>query len=339
MAKSLATVPTTTLDEAAISTLLFMLEEEKLAGDIYEAFYDLYGSTVFDRIADSEDNHYDALVGQAELIGLDISAIEAAPAGVYLNDDLQAMYDALLAWGSTSEADALLVGVAIEEKDITDIAEAIGAVPGTTLATVYQNLLNGSYNHLDAFESAVTAVDPTILFGTDASELIRADASDNTVWARDGDDTVKGLSGNDTLFGEAGDDRLDGGRGRDRLFGETGADTLLGGNGRDRLFGGTGRDRLIGEAGDDRLKGGAQADDFVFRDGFGNDTVLDFDTANDREDIVLRGVTAITDWDDLVAHHLDENAAGDAVIDDGNGNTITLAGVAMADLDQGDFVF
>ena len=109
MAKSLVTVQTTPLDEAAISDLLYMLEEEKLAGDIYEAFYDLYGTTVFDQIAASEDSHYAALVGQADLIGLDISAIEATPAGEYLNDDLQALYDALLDWGSTSEADALLV--------------------------------------------------------------------------------------------------------------------------------------------------------------------------------------------------------------------------------------
>ncbi|MEZ5766781.1 MAG: DUF2202 domain-containing protein [Paracoccaceae bacterium] len=339
MAKSLVTVQTTPLDEAAISDLLYMLEEEKLAGDIYEAFYDLYGTTVFDQIAASEDSHYAALVGQADLIGLDISAIEATPAGEFLNDDLQALYDALLAWGSTSEADALLVGVTIEETDIVDIAEAIDGVPGTTLATVYQNLMDGSWNHLGAFESAVTAVDPSIIFGTEASELIRADSTDNTIWARDGDDTVKGLSGDDTIYGEGGDDLLDGGRGRDRLYGESGADTLYGGNGRDRLFGGTGKDRLIGEAGDDRLKGGAQADDFVFRDGFGNDTVLDFDTGNNREDIVLRGVTAITDWDDLVAHHLGENAEGDAVIDAGDGNTITLVGVSMADLDQGDFQF
>lgn len=340
MAKSSVTTQSITpLDADDTATLLFMLEEEKLAGDVYELLYDLYGNSVFANIAASEDNHYAALLTQAELLDLDVSAIEANAAGVFVNPDLQAMYDSLIAWGSNSETDALLVGVAIEETDIADIAAAIVDVEGTTLASVYQNLLDGSYNHLDAFETAVTALDPAILFGTEGDDVIDGTAADNVIYARGGDDLVAGLSGADTLYGGTGDDTLDGDNGRDRLYGEAGRDKLIGGDGNDRLFGGAGRDRLIGGDGNDRLRGGTRADDFVFRDGFGTDRILDFDAVDNGEDIVLRQVASIRSYSDLVAHHLFENADGDAVIDDGHGNTITLVGVALDDLGKGDFLF
>lgn len=137
----------------AVAELLFMIEEEKLAGDIYEEFYDLYGVKVFNNIAHSEDRHFDALVNQAEALDLDISHILSEDAGSYQNADLQAMYDNLLATGSESLEAALEVGVAIEQKDIVDIAAASASVEGTTLANVYDHLLEGSNHHLDAFES------------------------------------------------------------------------------------------------------------------------------------------------------------------------------------------
>lgn len=66
------TVAATTDSEDTNSELLYMIEEEKLAGDIYAAFYDIYGLKVFDNIARSEDRHFDALVNQAENLGLDV---------------------------------------------------------------------------------------------------------------------------------------------------------------------------------------------------------------------------------------------------------------------------
>lgn len=135
-----------------ISTLLFMLEEEKMAGDLYEAFGDLYGARIFDNIAASEDNHFNALLAQADQMGLFIDSFVFAEAGVFQNDELQALYDSLLAQGSQSLTDAFEVGVLIELTDIDDISAAMAGVEGTALEDVYQNLLDGSLNHLAAFE-------------------------------------------------------------------------------------------------------------------------------------------------------------------------------------------
>ena len=141
------------LSDEAVAELLYLIEEEKLAGDIYEAFYAQTGAKIFDRIAASEDRHMDALVKQAAAAGLDVSGLLALPEGTYQDDDLQALYDELLAMGSQSRDAALEVGVLIETTDIVDLQEASESVEGTQLADVYDALLKGSISHLDAFES------------------------------------------------------------------------------------------------------------------------------------------------------------------------------------------
>ncbi len=92
------------------------------------------------------------------------------------------------------------------------------------------------------------------------------------------------------------------------------------------------------------LHGGGDTDTFVFTDGFGVDRILDFAAAN-AEKIDLSSVTAITDFADLVANHLNaEVVTGYAMIQAG-ANTITLIGYTMADFGTGlaisdlDFVF
>lgn len=150
---STETATTSPFTDATTDELVYMLEEEKLAGDIYEAFAELYDVKIFDRIGASEDRHFDALLKQAEAQGVDTDAFEFQPAGSFVNPDLQDFYDDLLETGSASLQDALEVGVAIEVKDITDLAEAAEAVAGTQLETVYETLLAASESHLAAFES------------------------------------------------------------------------------------------------------------------------------------------------------------------------------------------
>lgn len=144
-----------TLSAEAIEELKFMIEEEELAGDLYEAFYEVYGEQIFANIEESEDQHFNALADYAENIGVDVDAFVFDTAGEFSNPELQEMYDTLLEQGLTSLEDALAVGVAIEEKDIVDIAAAAEAVPDTALADIYENLLQGSYAHLDAFEGVL----------------------------------------------------------------------------------------------------------------------------------------------------------------------------------------
>ena len=152
--------------------------------------------------------------------------------------------------------------------------------------------------------------------------------------------SIENLTGSsyfDTLIGNGEANVLRGENGFDTLRGFAGNDQLFGGNGNDSLIGDAGFDTLTGGAGNDTLTGGVNGDTFIFANGFGKDVITDFEALNNFEKIDLSAVTAITDFADLAANHLTQSGA-DAVITAGV-NTITLNGVAIADLDAGDFVF
>ena len=87
------------------------------------------------------------------------------------------------------------------------------------------------------------------------------------------------------------------------------------------------------------MHGDGGADRFIFNGKFGNDTVVDFQTAGKAEKVDLSGVSSIKHFRDLKNNHLSENADGDAVISDNRGNSITLEGVSMTDLSGNDFLF
>jgi RTX calcium-binding nonapeptide repeat (4 copies) len=95
---------------------------------------------------------------------------------------------------------------------------------------------------------------------------------------------TNGRSENDHLFGDETDEVLDGGAKNDHISGGLGNDALLGGEGNDKLEGGPGNDLLIGGAGNDNLSGGDGIDTFLFRSGFGKDTITDF-SKNDILDL------------------------------------------------------
>ena len=145
----------------------------------------------------------------------------------------------------------------------------------------------------------------------------------NDVLAGDGrDNHIFGDAGNDTLYGGplGGDDLLDGGDGNDKLYGGKGDDALFGGPGADLLKGGSGADRLQGGPGNDRLDGGAGADVFVLTAAGGNDTILDFNAAEDKID--LAAFATLQSVSDLTMRR----QAGDTIIDLSaqDGGTVTL---------------
>jgi hypothetical protein len=147
-------VEITPLSETEIKWLTNMREEEKLARDVYLAFFEKYSLRVFKNIAASEQKHMDAI--KTLLDRYQITDPALAEIGIFTPDSgLQAVYDKLTADGSVSLVEALKAGVFIEEMDIDDLEEAISATTHKDLIIVYNNLLQGSQNHLDAFNSVL----------------------------------------------------------------------------------------------------------------------------------------------------------------------------------------
>jgi len=148
---------TITLTSQEKKDLIFMREEEKLARDVYLTLYEKWGTPVFASIATSEQQHMDAILNLLNTYKL------ADPAagklvGEFVNIELQALYDALIARGEKSALDALMVGGIIEETDVEDLLAAMETSRLSKIDSVYQNLLNGSYNHLRAFAKNIAAM-------------------------------------------------------------------------------------------------------------------------------------------------------------------------------------
>ena len=147
--------------------------------------------------------------------------------------------------------------------------------------------------------------------GTDAADILLGDATANTVNALGGNDTVAGnlgddiitggsgddilrgdlnnrstqdniMGGDDIIFGGEGSDRIGGKSGNDILSGDAGDDVIWGDDGDDIMTGGTGTDILIG----DNFSQGSGSDLFVFGNGDGTDTILDFEVGIDRIGLV-----------------------------------------------------
>jgi len=142
------------LTPEAAARLAFMREEEKLAHDVYALFAAQYdgnapGAKIFGRIAESETRHMEAVLKLLNTYGL-------VDPGVFLDQELQALYATLVAVGQQGKTEALGVGVVIEQKDMTDIVEAIEvSVAYPDIVQVYTNLLSGSESHLAAFLKAL----------------------------------------------------------------------------------------------------------------------------------------------------------------------------------------
>jgi len=151
---SVLEVPASELSPEESASLLFMREEEKLACDVYNALFAIWGQPTFQNIAASEQAHMDQVKLLLDRYSLADPALEP---GVFSDPELQALYNNLVAQGSVSLADALKVGAAIEEIDILDLEERLAQTDNADIQQVFNNLMAGSYNHLNAFVGALAA--------------------------------------------------------------------------------------------------------------------------------------------------------------------------------------
>ena len=129
--------------------LVYMREEEKLAHDVYIAFYSQWGLQIFANIAESETTHTETVKALLDKYGLTDLALDQT--GAFTNTNLQALYDQLVERGMTSSMEALHVGALIEEVDMADLQNAIDRATHDDIITVYENLLKGSRNHLRSY--------------------------------------------------------------------------------------------------------------------------------------------------------------------------------------------
>ena len=148
------TETTTTVAQAEDRDALLhrLIEEEKVAHDLYTAFDEEYDAQVFSNITSGEVGHQDAVLRVIEAAGLDDP--RTGEPGVFTDPELQTLHDDFLARGLASETEAYQVGVDFEKWDIAGLEAELAAAPDddTELRDLLQFLIDGSKRHLAAFE-------------------------------------------------------------------------------------------------------------------------------------------------------------------------------------------
>ena len=135
--------------------LSFLLEEEKLARDVYLYAYDLYAINIFNNISQSEQKHMDA--AQVILEKYDIPVNVSEERGVFINAAIQDLYDEYTAKVDLSLVDALTIGATIEDLDIKDLNLFKTRAEHSDIINMYNLLACGSGNHLRAFYSQLSS--------------------------------------------------------------------------------------------------------------------------------------------------------------------------------------
>lgn len=146
-----AQAATPTVNSKVKAQLLYLVEEEKLARDVYAALDAVSISPKFKNISQSEQTHMDYISALLVTYGIKNPTIGKKP-GVFVDKSLSALYKTLVVKGKKSSIDALEVGILIEKKDLADLATLTKAVTQTDIKTAISFLKKGSENHLAAFQ-------------------------------------------------------------------------------------------------------------------------------------------------------------------------------------------
>lgn len=143
-----------TLTQNEINDLKFLREEEKLARDVYTYSYNKYKLAIFNSISQSEQTHMNSVLSLLNKYGIpDPSSVQM---GIFVNQDLQVLYNNLISQSNISLIEALKVGATIEDLDINDIDDFIINTSKSDLLTVYNNLTCGSKNHIRSFTTELS---------------------------------------------------------------------------------------------------------------------------------------------------------------------------------------
>jgi hypothetical protein len=159
-AASRKTKTSVTLTDEQKDTLFFIFQEEKVARDVYITLGKLYpDESTFANIQLSEQEHILSAQVLCERYGVDTSSVNLSLDDNYIGQFelhlMQELYNQCIELGQVSLLEALKVGKLIEVTDIDDLEKAAEGMPSDVVNT-YENLKNGSLNHLDAFEAAIS---------------------------------------------------------------------------------------------------------------------------------------------------------------------------------------
>lgn len=177
------------LSDEEIEGILFSVEEEKLARDIYLELYEKWNIRIFSNIASSEQNHMDVMSYLIERYDLENPLQENK--GEFTNEELTTLYNQLIEKGSKSLTNALEVGATIEDMDIADLKKQINLTDNQDLKIAYQNLMKASRNHMRSFTMQLERQDtqyfPQYINESEYEKIINSEKEKGVLYGAEGE--------------------------------------------------------------------------------------------------------------------------------------------------------
>lgn len=149
---------TADLSATEIEFIFAVREDEKVARDLYKAFFEKYQLKAFDNIARAEANHMRAAEMLFTYYEIDFPA--AGDYGLFADSARQASYNKYLLQGATA-LDAFKVMAFLEEENIVIYGEVLNDISNPNIKLVVENLARASENHLRATIRQITALGGT----------------------------------------------------------------------------------------------------------------------------------------------------------------------------------
>ena len=146
-AYAVTTKPTT----AQKAALQYLVEEEKLARDVYAYLAANVTTRRFANIVKAEQFHMDQISALLKTYGV-YNPTTTRAAGVFKNVELQKLYNTLTVEGAAGQIAAFGVGVKIEDMDIEDLKVMLTKDMPADMKLALDELMRGSQNHLAAFK-------------------------------------------------------------------------------------------------------------------------------------------------------------------------------------------
>jgi len=151
LAPAASAVTPTTLTTTQKAQLKYLVEEEKLARDVYTYLSAQVTTRKFSNIARSEQTHMNYMATLLTKYKL-WNPTTNRKAGVFYNQEIQGLYNALTVEGAVGLLEAYGVGVKVEEVDIASLKELLLNPMPVDVKAALDLMLAASFNHLEAFQ-------------------------------------------------------------------------------------------------------------------------------------------------------------------------------------------
>lgn len=167
------------------SIVLYLLEQEKLAHDVYRTLDTMWVTDIFNRVANEEYQHVSKLSAVAAEFMINVpNHFNEYPIGQFIDTKLRRLYGELMHAANFSLEDAYRACATLEERKIVDLKMALKEPNFELENLTYKALLVGSEDNFKVFVRALnelnTAYTPVLLSPAEYEALTKNILSNDT---------------------------------------------------------------------------------------------------------------------------------------------------------------